>query len=68
MSSSPIEHCIEVLCHKGCKALWADIETLEQGRQLEETRDLTVEERQLVLNELKAIMAVYEGTCEPDAG
>ena len=66
MSPSRVEKCVEVMCHKGCKALWADIEALENGRVVEETSQLSGVERNQVLKELKSIMAVYEGSCDPD--
>jgi hypothetical protein len=59
-----IECCVETLCHKGCKAVWADIVALEDGRVPAETRSLSTAERRAVLAELKAIMAVYDqGSC-----
>lgn len=66
MSSSRVEKCVEVMCHKGCRALWADIDALEQGHAVQETSNLTGIERDQVLQELKSIMAVYEGSCEPE--
>jgi len=67
MHKSPaVEHCIELLCHKGCRQVWQEIEALEQGRELPEARDLNAEERAIVLTELKAVMAVYEGRCSID--
>lgn len=58
-----IEQSVENVCKKGCKSVWADIDALEEGRRLPETAGLTSTERQAVLAELKAVMAVYEGTC-----
>lgn len=58
-----IEACVESLCHKGCKAVWGCIATLESGSELPETRSLTRSERAAVLDELKSIMSVYAGTC-----
>lgn len=58
-----IEQAVENLCKKGCRAVWADIESLEAGRRLPETVGLTRGEREIVVRELKAVMAVYEGTC-----
>ncbi len=64
--SKKIEHCVEMVCRKGCKLVWHDIATLEQGRSLPETHDLSLSEQQEVLQELKAIMAVYKGSCAVD--
>jgi hypothetical protein len=66
VSGSAVEEAVERLCHKGCKAVWQDIQCLEQGLPLPETARLSLEEAALVLEELKHIMAVYEGSCTPD--
>ena len=66
MRSHKVEKCVELMCHKGCKALWADIAALEEGSILSETIGLSGEERTQVLMELKSIMAVYQGSCTPD--
>ena len=64
MDKRRIESCVESLCQKGCKAVWGDIEALERGVDLPETRALTHGERAAVLAELKAIMSVYaQGSC-----
>jgi hypothetical protein len=58
-----IDQAIEALCAKGCRAVWADIDALEVGEDLPETAGLTEREVGYVVEELKAIMAVYEGSC-----
>lgn len=58
-----VEQCVETLCHKGCRAVWADIDALEAGVALPETRGLSSAEVREVVSELKAIMSVYRGTC-----
>lgn len=63
MDSKRVEHSVEQLCQKGCQAVWKDIEALERGELLPETRGLSSAEVCVVVDELKAIMAVYEGTC-----
>ena len=63
MNERLIEQAVENLCKKGCRAVWADIESLEAGRRVPETIGLTHGERDRVVRELKAVMAVYEGTC-----
>lgn len=63
MNHQLIEQSVENLCKKGCRAVWDDIAALEAGRRLPETAGLSRDERQAVIRELKAIMAVYEGTC-----
>ena len=61
-----VDSCIERLCQKGCRAVWDDIAALERGDPLPETQGLAGDEISIVLNELKAVMAVYEGTCSAD--
>ena len=58
-----VEQCVEQLCRKGCRAVWADIDALESGVTLPEVRGLSAAEIAAVVAELKAVMAVYEGTC-----
>lgn len=58
-----IAECLERLCQKGCLAVRADIRTLEQGKPLPETQGMAPRELQLVLKELKTIMAAYGDTC-----
>jgi hypothetical protein len=60
-----IERCVENLCQKGCRAVWADIDALESGHPLPEVDGLSHTEVRAVLTELKQVMAVYEGTCIP---
>lgn len=54
---------LEALCEKGCRHVWRDIDTLERGENLPETRDLSVEDREWLLRELKQVMAVYADRC-----
>jgi len=58
-----VEDRLEALCEKGCRRVWSDIDALERGQDLPETRDLSAEERRLLLHELKQIMAVYADRC-----
>ena len=60
-----VEQCVERLCQKGCRAVWSDIDVLESGQSLPETRGLSRLEIREVVRELKQVMAVYEGTCVP---
>ena len=60
MSSEQISQCIEVLCQCGCDAVRATISAMESGAVVPQVEILTEEERRLVLNELKAVMAVYD--------
>lgn len=58
-----IDGLLESLCGQGCKAVWGMIESLETGEALPQTDDLSPEELDVLLAELKSIMAVYAGTC-----
>ena len=65
MNQRRVERCVENLCQKGCRAVWADIDALESGRRPPELDGLSSTELRAVLTELKQVMAVYEGTCTP---
>ena len=58
-----VEARVETLCQTGCRRVRQAIETLEQGGELPETRDLTPDQRRALLAELKSVMAVYGGAC-----
>ena len=60
-----VEQCVEKLCQKGCRAVWSDIDALESGQSLPETRGLSTPEIREVVRELKQVMSVYEGSCVP---
>lgn len=55
-----INDCIESLCKCGCQAVRATINAMERGLPTPQTEGLAPTEREHVLNELKAIMAVYD--------
>lgn len=57
--SVKVQHCIESICNQGCQSVGAIIEQLEAGEDLQFTRSLTANERQIVLQELKSVMDVY---------
>ncbi|MDH5660337.1 MAG: hypothetical protein OEY65_05020 [Gammaproteobacteria bacterium] len=59
-SSLKINQRIEAVCEAGCEAVRASIETLESGNSVALTSDLSPEETQQVLLELKTIMSVYD--------
>jgi hypothetical protein len=46
--------------------VWQDIEALERGEELSETRGLSAAERRWLLTELREIMSVYDGRCDVD--
>lgn len=59
-STLKINQRIEAACQAGCEAVRASIEILESGQQVALTDDLTPEECQQILFELKTIMSVYD--------
>lgn len=59
-SSQKINQRIEAVCEAGCDAVRASIHTLEMGNQVALTDDLSPEETQLILTELRTIMSVYD--------
>ena len=59
-SSLKINQRIEAVCEAGCEAVRASITTLETGHQIALTDDLSAEECQQVLLELKNLMSVYD--------
>lgn len=58
-----VEQCVENLCQKGCRAVWADIDTLEAGQSLPEVEGLSSNEVAAVVSELKSVMAAYQDSC-----
>lgn len=60
MSSEQLSQCIDALCQCGCDAVRATISAMESGVAVPQVETLSDEERQMVLAELKAVMAVYD--------
>jgi len=58
--SLKINQRIEAVCEAGCEAVRASIATLESGHHVALTDDLSPEECQQILFELKTIMSVYD--------
>lgn len=65
MNHRRVEECVEILCRKGCQSVWGDIDALEHGRPVAEAVGLSRSEISAVIEELKSVMAVYEGSCIP---
>lgn len=59
-----IEKCVESLCQNGCAAVSATITAMELDLDNVPLTGLQEEERRQVLNELKAIMSVYDNPCK----
>lgn len=58
--SIKVQQCVEALCQNGCGVVRATIRALEQGLTVAQTDAMAEHERAAVLQELKAIMAVYD--------
>ena len=52
--------CVENLCECGCDAVRATISAMEAKLPVSQTEGMSDEQQQQVLDELKAIMAVYD--------
>jgi hypothetical protein len=59
VAPSALDAAIEAICQKGCRQVNQDIARLERGETLPEQRALTAAEGARLLDELRAIMAVY---------
>lgn len=62
-SSHLVDDIIEHMCQAGCKTVLQKIDAMERGEQIPECVGLGVDERHIVLHELKSIMAVYGNVC-----
>jgi len=60
MDNPQIAQCIEQLCQCGCTDVRNTIAQLEAHQVVPQVEGLTAQERRVVLEELKAIMAVYD--------
>jgi hypothetical protein len=60
MDTKQLNQCVDALCQCGCDAVRATIKAMELGAELPQLQTLGSEERQMVLDELKAVMAVYD--------
>ena len=58
--SDDINRCIEALCQCGCDAVRATITAMEAGQAVAQTEGMNEVEKRQVLEELRAIMAVYD--------
>ena len=60
MDTKQVNQCVDALCQCGCDAVRATIEAMEVGADVPQVETLNSEEREVVLHELKAVMAVYD--------
>jgi hypothetical protein len=58
--SNNVSACVEAVCLLGCDAVRATIAALETGLPVAQAEGLDTEQRNHLLAELKAIMAVYD--------
>lgn len=65
MDQQKVQDCVEALCHSGCEMVRATISAMEEGQSIAQTQGLEMDEAHLVLNELKAIMSVYDSRDTP---
>ncbi|MCK5719153.1 MAG: hypothetical protein KAH84_04290 [Thiomargarita sp.] len=65
-NNKPVELCLEQICQLGCRAVNNIIEQLEQQQFIDIIKHLNEKQRQILLQELNSIMAVYSETnsCE----
>ena len=67
LNDPTLQGIVEAICAKGCRQVWLDMAALEGDELPAEAIGLSRAERDQVLAELKAIMAVYD-SCQPDIG
>ncbi|MCW8923649.1 MAG: hypothetical protein OQK69_08485 [Gammaproteobacteria bacterium] len=60
LNNEKLRPIIEHICAAGCERVNEVIEILEHQQCIEETRGLDKQENKLILQELKAVMAVYD--------
>ena len=58
-----VDLCVERLCQEGCIKVTEYIQALQAGETPPQLADLSPAEIKAVLDELVAIMAAYEGSC-----
>ncbi len=59
MDHQKLAQCLEILCQSGCETVNATIKAMENNQAINLSQELSDEEYQIVLHELKTIMAVY---------
>ena len=62
MDHNKLTSYLEILCQSGCHSVNATIEAMENNQPISIINELTPDERQIILQELKSVMAVYK-TC-----
>ena len=59
MEHQKLAEYLEILCQSGCDTVNATITAMENNQPTALSDELTPEEKQIVLQELKSIMSVY---------
>ena len=62
MDHNKLTSYLEILCQSGYDSVNATIEAMEDNQPISIINELTPDERQIILQELKSIMSVYK-TC-----
>jgi hypothetical protein len=60
MAEVPVDTCVTLICELGCARVREVITVLRQGGSTPETAVASPAQRQQILRELEAIMAVYD--------
>lgn len=63
MGEDKVDQFVESICEQGCSHVNHVIELLEQQQVLTELDVLNLVEKNILLQELRSIMAVYDGEC-----
>jgi hypothetical protein len=58
-----IDLCVEALCRQGCNRVYDYIRALQHDEEFPEVAELSEAERRSVLEQLVAIMDIYDGSC-----
>lgn len=64
INSSKVEACIERICDRGSMIIDETIRRLEAAADVSDLQMLSVAERDRVLHELRALMAIFEANRE----
>jgi len=60
VATPTIDDVVEKLCNEGCQAVHLYIQQLEQNNPVELLNGLSNKDKEKILHELRAIMAVYD--------
>jgi hypothetical protein len=66
--ANDLHDALEATCRRGCRYVLGAIAALERGEVPAELSALHPDQRQRALDELRAVMAVYDRECSLDPG